>query len=278
MAGFDRFENRTRITAALLMETALSVGSRASLNPTDSDLPVMRTPDGLPFIPGSSIKGALRAHAERILRSLPPDLGFEACDPFEKPCISDSDKRRFLRAAGGRESAFAQSIWDHSCTICRLFGSPWFSSRLFFKDAFLTNAANLPILTQVRDGVGIDRDLGAARTNVKYDFETVVPGSEFGIEILGENLEAWEVGLLLSVLHTWEEGSLPIGGKSTRGLGWGKLGIQKIERVEQADLLAYLLNQVMQQKSAADFETELRKEITERQGEAQAKNGGESHA
>ena len=52
------------ITATLRMKTALSVGARAALMPTGSDLPVIKTPEGIPFIPGSSLKGVVRAFDE----------------------------------------------------------------------------------------------------------------------------------------------------------------------------------------------------------------------
>jgi CRISPR-associated protein Csm3 len=70
MNTFWQFENRWLITATLRMKTALSVGSRASLLPAGSDLPVIKTPEGVPFIPGSSLKGVIRTYVERVLRTL----------------------------------------------------------------------------------------------------------------------------------------------------------------------------------------------------------------
>lgn len=247
MNTFERFSSFTLITGVLEMQTALSVGSRVSLEPTGSDLPVIKTPDGLPFIPGSSLKGVVRFFAERVLRSLDESLlhnlveGEKAkiCDPLGSPCISREVKDELLKEAE-QEEIFAQEIWKKSCFVCRLFGSPWLAGRLAFKDAFLTNGDDLPVVTQVRDGVGIDRDLGAARPGVKYDFEVVVPGACFGVEIAAENAEEWEVGLLLAVLRPFKEGWLAVGGRSTRGPGWGKLKDLAIRRLEQKDLPSYL--------------------------------------
>ncbi|MFN3975203.1 MAG: hypothetical protein ACK4K2_08040 [Dehalococcoidia bacterium] len=42
-----------------------------------------------------------------------------------------------------------------------------------FQDALLANEGNMVRLTEVWDGVGIDRDLGSAKARIKYDFETV---------------------------------------------------------------------------------------------------------
>jgi len=254
MNTFERFESRTLISATLEMQTALSVGSRASLEPTGTDLPVIKDQKGVPFVPGSSIKGIVRSEMEKVLRSLERETTqLWACDPFgdakkppNKQCITSEEKDNIIKNIENlpekdREKELSRKIWEASCTVCRLFGSPWFASRLAFKDASLTNRQELAEVTSIRDGVGIDRDRGAAKDGLKYDFEVVSPGAEFSFVILAENVESWEIGLLLSVLRPWQEGYLPIGGKSSRGPGWGKLTEISIERIEKKDLLDYLL-------------------------------------
>ncbi len=270
MTNFFRFENQTIINATLVMRTALSVGSRASLLPAGSDLPVMKTPEGIPYIPGSSLKGVVRTYTERLLRTL-DELGKKyqnqrlwACDPLSERercvmgtccercedctgnCCPGCDRckscmvKRHKRDSALDDAAFAIELWSHSCTACRLFGSPWLASRVAFQDAMLENRDELLRLTEVRDGVGIDRDLGAAKTGIKYDFETVPAGASFGIRIIVENTEDWEVGLLLLALRAIQEDTLPLGGKTTRGLGWGALKNLAIRCVDKANLLGYL--------------------------------------
>jgi CRISPR-associated protein Csm3 len=248
MNDFATFTNRTFIRATLVMETALAVGARLSLEPTGTDMPVVKGPDGLPYIPGSSIKGVLRFQTERLLRGRHRQPDLWACDPFESPCVPDEDrdgrvgKEKLWVDAKGKDEAFSQKVLAASCTACRLFGSPWFAGRLAFKDAYLSNGDHLPVVTQVRDGVGIDRDLGAARSGIKYDFETVVPGARFNVEIVAENLDDRELGLLLAVLRLWQEGAIAIGGKSTRGPGWGRLEGLTVQRVDSSNLVHYLLS------------------------------------
>lgn len=254
MNTFERFESRTLISATLEMQTALSVGSRASLEPTGTDLPVIKDQSGVPFVPGSSIKGVVRSEMERVLRSLDRgSMKLWACDPFaeandlpNKQCITSKERNDIEKEVAnltGKDSEAERSkrIWEKSCTVCRLFGSPWLASHLAFKDACLTNLQDMVDVTSVRDGVGIDRDRGAAKDGLKYDFEVVSPGAKFSIVILAENVESWEIGLLLSVLRPWQEGYLPIGGKSSRGPGWGRLTEISIQRIEKKDLLDYLL-------------------------------------
>jgi len=254
MKNFWAFENRYTITAILRSRTALSIGSRGSLMPVGSDLPVIKTPDGMPFIPGSSLKGVLRAYTERLLRSL-GSAGkrihgeiLSACDPLDdnNRCITAQAKEEILRRVGRDghfDEAFTQQLWQKSCTACRLFGSQWLASRVSFQDALLRNRDSLPRLTEIRDGVGIDRDLGSAKPNIKFDFETVPPGAEFELRIVLENAETWEVALVLTGLETLGNGNLAIGGKTTRGLGWMEVDQLRIERVRAEDVLTLLTGQ-----------------------------------
>lgn len=273
MALFFRFDNRTVISATLIMETPLAVGARLSLLPAGTDLPVIRTPEGLPFVPGSSLKGVVRAHTERLLRTLDAagrkwqGKRLWACDPLSErercvvaTCCGQCEDcrgnccqncrrcktcmvKRYQQDGSLNDKSFSAELWEKSCTACRLFGSPWLASRVRFPDALLANQDGLLRWTEVRDGVGIDRDLGAAKPNVKYDYEVVPAGAQFGVRIVVENAEDWEVGLLLFSLKALAQGELPVGGKTTRGMGWCRLEGLRAERVTAADLLEYLQGQ-----------------------------------
>lgn len=246
--SFWQFENRWLITGTLRMKTALSVGSRASLLPAGSDLPVIKTPEGEPFIPGSSLKGVVRAYVEQLLRTLDElkkthnGERLWACDPLDERerCITGERKKALWEQAKEDDARFTELIWQHSCTACRIFGSPWLASRVSFQDAMLTNRDRLIRLTEVRDGVGIDRDLGSAKSGIKYDFETVPPGAEFGLTIVVENAEDWEVGLVVLALEAMRKGELPVGGKTTRGPGWGELADLSVRKISAENLLDYL--------------------------------------
>jgi CRISPR/Cas system CSM-associated protein Csm3 (group 7 of RAMP superfamily) len=73
---WDTFENRLRITGELVAVTGVRVGMSAeSAMPTATDLPVIKDANGRPFIPGSSLRGAVRAHIERIVRAFEPSVG-----------------------------------------------------------------------------------------------------------------------------------------------------------------------------------------------------------
>jgi len=50
----------------LELKTALHIGG-GRLNMMNTDSPIVRTPEGFPFIPGSSFKGAFRSTVENQL-------------------------------------------------------------------------------------------------------------------------------------------------------------------------------------------------------------------
>jgi CRISPR-associated RAMP protein (TIGR02581 family) len=253
---FERFESLTVIRAFLRMETPLAVGARAALEPTGTELPVIKDPGGLPFIPGSSLKGVVRSHVERLLRAVDRRPELWTCDPMGDPCIPEDLKRKLVEdaSAGGafNDQRFTSEVLSGSCTACRLFGSPWLAGRLAFKDAPLHE---IPpgSLVQIRDGVAIDRDLGTVHGGLKYDFEVVIPGTVFRIEIIAENLTDEELGLLLTALRFWEEGFLPLGGKRARGIGWGRLEIREVEQIQASRLVDYLIRGEKRQRSVEEL-------------------------
>lgn len=76
MADFSRFESRFQITGQLVLDTPVRIGASRSYDAIDTDLPVLKDALGNPVIPGSSMKGVLRAYVESILRTLQEEVGY----------------------------------------------------------------------------------------------------------------------------------------------------------------------------------------------------------
>src|SRR5215470_600747 len=79
-APWKRYELRNRyvLTGKLVMQTAFHIGGgKGTLS--NSDSPVVLTPEGLPFIPGSSFKGSLRSTIEKLVPNLPETAGLRTC-------------------------------------------------------------------------------------------------------------------------------------------------------------------------------------------------------
>jgi len=247
---FEIFKNRYFINAEIVLQTPLHVGKGVSLKPIGTDLPVIKDAFDRPYIPGSSLKGVIRFQTERILRSMEKfkdkfGVKMMACDPLVDQCVND-EKRKELREKHTKngnlsEEAFLSELWDETCLACRIFGSQWFASRIYFKDAYLLNEESF-YKTEIKDGVAIDRDTGTAKSKMKYDYEVVPAGVEFKLEVILENMQDWEVGLICLVLKLWEEGQIAIGGKTSVGLGWGTLDKIRIEKIDSNKLVDFIFN------------------------------------
>jgi CRISPR/Cas system CSM-associated protein Csm3 (group 7 of RAMP superfamily) len=160
-----------------------------------------------PFLPGSSIKGVLRSGVEQLLRG----TGQECCDPFKNRCSKPSAER------------------DLRCPACLLFGSTHGAAVAAVDDAVPWPPGTQPdmrtewasrLLEQsaVRNGVGIDRETGSAKSGVLFDFEVLVDPVFYGA-VTFRNPTAQQVGLLCAALELLNLGALRVGAMTTRGLG-----------------------------------------------------------
>lgn len=183
------------------------------------DMAFVRTwRDGEPqvYLPGSSLKGVLRSHAERIARTFGEA---KACDPFTKS--ADSERRtmfcghRFERRRNRKETLDNPTVYKQSCPICRLFGSTWYGGRLATADAY---AEGRVPGTEQRDGVGIDRFTGGAARGAKFELEVVTSGT-FVTTLHIRNFELWQLGLVGFLLQDLKDGLIRVGMGKSRGLG-----------------------------------------------------------
>ena len=227
--------SRTQVTAALVFETAWRIGSGRE-GETMSDLGIVRDPVGQPVLPGSSLKGRLRSTCEALAYALDLDACMLNQDASGVDCVSDvryyANVREDYREASqqGLESRL-QWIDDHTCDVCKLFGSPVQAGRLRVSDGTLREWA---AVVQVRDGVVIDRDSHTAVDGLKYDYEVVPPSSRFDLRIDLENADDQNLALLGAALFEWHAGS-SIGGFTSRGLGRFHLEDVELSGVDLSD-------------------------------------------
>jgi CRISPR-associated protein Csm3 len=218
---FDVLRSRLRLKGTLVTQTALHVGASGG-DVGAADLPVQKTAQGYPFIPGSSLKGVVRSTIEGLLRPSRSDQLW-ACDPLDRDKACGSSER-------------SGPLKDH-CAACRLFGSYLVASHVRFSDARMVDEGGSPPI-ETRDGVSIDRDLRVAAAARKYDLEVVAPGTAFGLEIFVLNPEPWLAGLLVIGLDQLAEGFTAVGGFTSRGLGRVSITWTSLTRVTAARTLA----------------------------------------
>jgi len=162
------------------------------------DMPILRTPDGVPYIPGSSLKGKLRSELEKLAKA----MGLEVCTPPNVNTMCGATKRSP----------------EDLCISCRVFGTAGRSlsvaSKVKLRDAYPLE----PVETMLeRQGTAIDRSTGAVSRTALYKTEAVPAGIRFGFELVAENLEEDELRYLKAALKSLEDSAL--GGSSSRGFG-----------------------------------------------------------
>jgi len=213
-------DRRVRFTGRLLMQSALHVGTGRGSSQTDAT--VLRHRDGRPFIPGSSLKGALRSHLERLAQA--PSLaqkGATSCLLY----ADDPDKTTGPACptpgwidAGKDATQATEDEFSSLCHTCTLFGSPILAGKVRIPDLDVIEGT-YPGGLEIRDGVGIDRDRGKAVDGVKFDYEVVPSDTALAFALTVENPDSVELGLLAAGIREMQRGHLAVGGKTTRGLG-----------------------------------------------------------
>lgn len=209
--------------------------------------PVQTFVGGVPryYIPGSTLRGVVRSHLERIIRTLqvsrpntnatstpPTKEPSIVCNPFARvndhgPWSEVSCSHKFAYRAeaaeqvspgtGARVALRGPDFYAQACPVCRLFGSAYVASRVVFADAIASNAVSL----EHRDGVGINRLTGGAQTETHslFHIQAVGPGTVFDAEVTLRNFECWQLGALLLVMTDFADDLITIGSGRSRGLG-----------------------------------------------------------
>jgi CRISPR-associated protein Csm3 len=215
---FRTLQNIVSIDVNLVPDGPILVRAQSvGIDPGPADMEFQRTHrDGKStvFLAGSGLKGVLRSHAERLLRS----SGRFACDPTQTRDESSCGRKRIGPPQPPNYPHAGQ------CGACFTFGSLALAGRFRIGDAYpVKGSEEAANRTEVRTGVGIDRRSQAAAQGVLYDAEVVVGGT-FGARISGENFSLWQLALVLAALQDLGGGLLRIGGAKARGMGAVRLG------------------------------------------------------
>jgi CRISPR-associated protein Csm3 len=220
---FRTLQNTVSIDITLVPDGPIIVRAQSvGIDPGPADMEFQRTHrngKSTVFLAGSGLKGVLRSHAERLLRS----AGRFACDPTQTRDQNNCGRKKI--------GPPQPPDYPHAgqCGACFTFGSLALAGRFRIGDAYPTEktheAANH---TEVRTGVGIDRRSQAAAQGVLYDSEVVVGGG-FRTRLNGENFSLWQLGLLLAALQDLDTGLVRIGGAKARGMGSVKVQDWSVE-------------------------------------------------
>jgi CRISPR/Cas system CSM-associated protein Csm3 (group 7 of RAMP superfamily) len=206
-----RFVNHCTIELTLIPDGPILIKSgKEGADPTKPDMEFVETYHAggrSIYLPGSSLKGAIRAHAERIVRT----VGEEKPNSKKLPWANDplSDKYDYLK------DKTSIDIYKLSSFTDQIFGNTSIASRLRIEDAYPD--ASKPIKTEERNGVAIDRVFGSVAVG-PFNYQVCTAG-EFKTKIHLKNFTLPQLGLIGLVLRDLNDGWFGLGFAKSRGLG-----------------------------------------------------------
>jgi CRISPR-associated protein Csm3 len=198
--------SKTIIAGTITLETGLHIGgSKSSLDIGGLDSPVIKNPLGVPYIPGSSLKGKLRSLIAAKLNG----------------ALKESDDDTKVKKLFG----FAGQAKDDG-VMTRLIVRDASLDDKAFKEKFKEGEAVLETaFTQEKTENRIDRNSGKAANGGIRNIERVPAGAIFNFELVLNNYEDDDkeqfLGLIKQGFSLLQDDY--IGGSGTRGYGKVKI-------------------------------------------------------
>ena len=188
--------NQCTIELSLIPQGPILIKSGGQgANPTKPDMEFVETyhqGEKVVYLPGSSLKGAIRAHSERILET----VGMQT-----KPFATSNEGAK---------------VYNSSSFIEQIFGSMRISSRVRIEDAY--PSADVPLVMEERNSVAIDRVTGATSGAGLFNYQ-VCTSAKFTTKLHLKNFSLAQLGLIALVLRDLNEGWLGLGYGKSRGMG-----------------------------------------------------------
>lgn len=188
------------VTGQLILESASHFGQGTQGESVDMLL-LRDVVSGQPFIPGSSIAGALRSYAQ--------------------------DYSCGYRSYGGEDPGVVTlfgHVTDENATI----------SSLAVFDSYATQTSS-----EIRDSVRVDPKTGRAADHALFQAEVLPRETVFGLhmelDVHDPDDEADLVGWLICLLEGLERGQVPLGAKKSRGFGKCKARCWRVKRFSLTD-------------------------------------------
>ena len=224
-----RFVNQCTLDIHLVPKGPVLIKSgKEGADPTKPDMEFVETYHAggrSIYFPGSSLKGAIRAHAERIVRTIGSDRRPANLDP-------EAGEARPLWASDplGKETykyiekeSDGQTVYRWSSFTDQLFGSVAIASRLRIEDAYPVDVQK--VKTEERNGVAIDRVFGSVAVG-PFNYQVCTAG-EFQTKIHIKNFTLEQLGLLGLVLRDLNDGWFGLGFAKSRGMGLVEVKLMK---------------------------------------------------
>jgi CRISPR-associated protein Csm3 len=214
---FEKLEQMVEIHIEYEVKSSLAIRAGTEEGLAAVEQPVVKV-GGVPVLPGSSLKGALRS----LLESLLSQSGVKVCIPRvvipQEHSRPPEEMKRYVEKMGRRLPCVAENL----CPVCQIFGSEGVSSRATFLDA--RPISKIEILE--RKHVAIARDTKTAARGALLEIETIEPGAKFAGTIRVINPEKWHIGALLASIENLSY--LGMGSKKSGGYGELETTIKRV--------------------------------------------------
>ncbi|MBC2849962.1 hypothetical protein H5J22_00615 [Cetobacterium sp. 8H] len=219
--NFSQFKNRYVITGELVVENALHIGSGKVEG--DFDSAFIKTGENGFYIPGSSFKGYLRSKVE----------GFLVGAPFELKVGADLLNEGDVLAIFGYTSSDISKDDKVKERLSKILGKDFknFASKLHISDLQIVDNTAKEV---TRDGIKISRKTGATVKGAKFDYNVIEKGNRFEFEMTLENIEDYQLEIIMLGLKDILSGDL-FGGKLSRGIGKCRLELKTCKFVDSKD-------------------------------------------
>ncbi|MFB2772289.1 RAMP superfamily CRISPR-associated protein [Pelatocladus sp. BLCC-F211] len=208
-----KFVNHCTIDLTLIPDGPILIKSgKEGADPTKPDMEFVETYHAggrSIYLPGSSLKGAIRAHAERIVRTVGRDK--RDSNNLDRLWANDplNDKYDYL------QNKSSSDIYKLSSFTDQMFGNTSIASRVRIEDAHPDKSQ--PLKIEERNGVAIDRVFGSVAVG-PFNYQVCTAG-EFRTKIHLKNFTLAQLGLIGLVLRDLNDGWFGLGFAKSRGLG-----------------------------------------------------------
>ena len=218
-----RFVNHCTIDLSIIPDGPILIKSgREGADPTKPDMEFVEAyyAGGKSiYLPGSSLKGAIRAHAERIVRTVgedsrPKDDNKNNIIWANNP-LNDKENYEYLKDNNGKDLP-APEIYKKSSFTDQMFGNISLASRIRVEDAYPVDSKAIKL--EERNGVAIDRVFGSTIPGALFNYQVCTVG-EFRTKIHLKNFTLAQLGLIGLVLRDLNDGWFGLGFAKSRGLG-----------------------------------------------------------
>ncbi len=206
---FKQFEDKDltdrreyfHMAATFKLDGSLLIRANGLPGSKSPDMVHLSDHDGKPVLSGTSVAGALRQRARRILHLVDPTP-----EKWQKP--HPTKEGEFIRI-------------DHEW-LTSLFGDEemrgdFYASRLIVEETQIVK----PQFDLVQNRVAIDRFTGGALDTALFNEQPVFgrPETRLFVNVVIRQPEKWDIGLLLLLLKDLWTGDLPLGGEVSVGRG-----------------------------------------------------------